>query len=1001
MSSTFKYDAHEIKELTNGGLDVILTLYPEADKKGGRWQKIQLSFENEKTPSTCIIPKTVDTDNVVIKSFSSGRSFNCFELVQEEHSLSFYEACEWIANEMGLDMGSGPSNFGQAGFEMIEAKKGQKDGEYIFEYHKKLTNYELETIGKLVEQSHCDRFNLKSCKQFTQVKSYPKDIEEHKSTNTHKYAGKTMQIITKSTDTYPILVFDYVKWQKIYQPLNKDKSFRFRYAGDKPTNFVFGLDQLDKQFDYNKKQIKKEIALAEKEERKLNDSELDPRINNVIIGSGDRDSINIFSMGFDVVWLNSETAKLDYKLKKRLFELAKDVSYCGDIDATGVEETIDLAKTHIDVKIIWLPDFLKEKTYRSKPKKDVKDLVDEMFDPINPKMVVNYFKKLVFNALPAKFWFEVKKKGGSKGYEVSNEAMLRFLHYNGFQRHKEEHSKKDDYNFVNYEKNIVRDSDETTLKNFPIKWLNEKLFPIKLIDTMHRSAQLNKDKLRRLPLLDPRYNHHGNKYQYQFYKNKIWKITPDIIFQINYGKADVDVHEDKILDQNALIQKNKFFEIFYNENKKIDIKILRKDFDFLNFMMNTSRLHWAETGLKPFQIKILELKGKYEGVDLQKRIHEVIIDMSDYKKKYQNCINEPDLTQEQNYEQRLSLINKIYAYGYMLHRHKDASKSFAPFVMDNKISENSSDSNGGSGKSLLFVKALEYAVGFKNVEEIDGSKPDLAKDKFLFDNVTKETHLVVFNDIESWFPMRILYNAITNGFSVEVKSVSKFRMASEDSPKICVLSNFGLADLERSGSTIRRLFVVPFSDYYHEKTREDLDSWEPSDDFDKRFFQDWNDKDWNDFYNFNAQCIQFVMKQDKPVKAVSDNIQKRNQQSAMGTFQFWANQYFTIDKLNSFIPMKEVKEDFSKENSKISSQKFIQKLQSWVDFKDFEYNPEEYRGAGGYIRKNIANSTQTCIYIRTPRSYIEQYEANKADIQKEDDDDDDIFNESNDERYGN
>jgi hypothetical protein len=982
--SNFKYDAQEIKELTRGGLDVILRLYPDADKKSGRWQKIILSFENEQTASACIIPETVGTENVVLKSFSSGRSFNCFELVQSEHSLTFYESCEWIANEMALEMSFGKTNFGQAGFEMIEATKDQKDGDYIFEYHQKLTNFELETLGKLVQQSHCDKFHLKSCKQFTQVKSYPKDLKDHKSTNTHKYSGKTMQIITKSTETFPILIFDYETWQKIYQPLNQDKSFRFRYAGDKPKNFVFGLNQLLKQFEHNKKDIQKKIVQAKKEEITLDDSELDPRINNLIIGSGDRDSLNIFSMDFDVVWLNSETEKLDFKLKKKLFQLAINVYYCGDIDATGVEETINLAKTHIDVKIIWLPDFLKEKTYRNKPKKDVKDLVDEMFDKNEPKKASNYFKKLVFNALPAEFWFLYTKKDGSKAYEISNEAMLRFLYYNGFQRYKEEHSKKDDYEFVNYEKNIVRESDETTLKNFPIKWLNQKLFPIKLIDTMHRSAQLNKDKLMRLPLLVPKYNHCGRSYQYQFFKNKIWKITPDDIIQINYGKAEVDVHENKIIDRNSLVQKNKFFEIFYNEDEKIDIKILRNDFDFLNFMINSSRLHWAETGLKPFKLKILDLKRNYKGEELEHKIHEVYLQSNLHRLTYKNCINEPGLSDQQNYEQRLSLVNKIYGYGYMLHRYKDASNTVAPFVMDNKISPNSTESNGGSGKSLLFVNAIEHAVGFKNVEEIDGSSPKLVDDKFLFENVKKETHVVVFNDIESWFPMRLLYNAITNGFSASVKYASKFRMASEDSPKICVLSNFGLADMERSTSTIRRIFVVPFADYYHVIKSEYLDSWEPKNDFSKRFFQDWEDKDWNDFFNLNAQCTQFVMKQDKPVQAESSNIQKRNQQSVMGTFQFWADQYFTINKLNSFIPMKEVKEDFSKENSKISSQVFSSKLKSWADFKEFELNPEEYRGADNYIRKNITNSTQTCIYIRTSQSYIDQYEANKNDVDDND-----------------
>jgi hypothetical protein len=237
-----KYDAKKILELSNGGLDIILHLYPEADKRGARWQKVILDFENENTASSQIIPKTVGTERVKIHSFSSGKSFDCFELVQEQYQLDFHESCKWVANELNLDLGDGKSQFSKASFEMKEANPDQEDGQYIFEYYPAPTNKELKVLGALVTKEICECYNLKSCKKFIQIKKYPSDKKAHKSSKTHKYAGKTMQIITKSSDDYPIFVFDYKTWQKIYQPLNTDKSFRFRYAGNKPKDFVFGLD---------------------------------------------------------------------------------------------------------------------------------------------------------------------------------------------------------------------------------------------------------------------------------------------------------------------------------------------------------------------------------------------------------------------------------------------------------------------------------------------------------------------------------------------------------------------------------------------------------------------------------------------------------------------------------------------------------------------------------------------------------------------------------------
>jgi hypothetical protein len=977
---SYKYDTTKILDLTNGGLDVILHLYPDADKVGGKWGKVILNFENENTPSSCIVAKTVGTDCVVLKSFSTGKSFNCFQLVQAEFGLEFYESCKWINDNLHLDLGDN-TNFGNAGFEMKEAEPGQKHGEYIFEYNKEFSEFELDTLGKLVKDEHCTPFRLLSCKQFTQIKEYPKDLKQHKSEKTHQYAGKTMQIITKSSETYPIFVFEYGSWQKIYQPLNADKSYRFRYAGDKPENYVFGLDVVEAKFKENQKKIEKKIAEAQKNDEKLSEKDTDPRLDQIIIGSGDRDSINIKSMGFDVVWLNSETAVVDYKLRKKLYKYAKRISYCGDIDATGVEQSIKTALQNIDIHVVWLPEKLKEYKYRGKARKDVKDFVDIFYKKDSPDYVKNYFSKLVWQSVPTKFWFEIK---GRKNFDLSMEALMRFYWYHGFYRFQEENAKKDDYTFIKLENNVVYDSDTTTLQNFPIQWLKDKLYPIKLIDYMHTTAKLNKDKLKRLPVYQPRYDHTGKDFQYQFYKNKIWKITPKEIFQIPYGKADTDVHESKIIQRDAYVQKKKYFKIFTNDKGNIDIKIVRTDNDFFNFIINTSRLHWAENGLKPFKERIKKLKAEIEDEEkLKEETEKVIQEMKAYRKKYQHCINEPGLTEQQKYEQRLSLINKLYAYGYMLHRHKEASRAFAPLIMDNKISESSQDSNGGSGKSILFVKAIQNAVGFENVVEIDGSKPDINKDKFIFDEVNKYKHAVVFNDIEPYFRMRIIYNCTTDGFKVEVKGLSKYSIPNEESPKVCTISNFGLPDYENSGSTKRRILPVPFSDYYHAQTRDDLDKHEPLNEFDKQFFQDWNEEDFNDFYNFNAQCVQFKMNQSEPVQAISENIQKRNQQSAMGTFQFWADQYFTIDNLNTFIPMNKLRDDYSKENSKLSSQKINKKLQDWCDFKGFEFNPEEYKDTSGYIKKRIGddNFMQTCLYIRTPKNYLEQYEANKADIE--------------------
>ena len=82
------------------------------------------------------------------------------------------------------------------------------------------------------------------------------------------------------------------------------------------------------------------------------------------------------------------------------------------------------------------------------------------------------------------------------------------------------------------------------------------------------------------------------------------------------------------------------------------------------YVINTSRLYWRK-----------EIEEAFATRGERKAYHEA----------HRFDIAGQGLNAEEIREQKLNLINKIFSIGYMLHRHKDPSRAWAPQAMDNKI----------------------------------------------------------------------------------------------------------------------------------------------------------------------------------------------------------------------------------------------------------------------------------------------------------------------------
>ena len=958
--SEFIYDKNEILKQTNGGLEVIKHLYPNEKLFSGGSEKkpthFNVGFCVEETPSFIIVPNTLGSDCVVVKSFKTGDTYTCFSLVMEEHGKNFGEACKWIAESIGLTLKGYTAKKGD--FEFKDATPDQKVGETYIEYNKEVSAKELAVLGPLVGENEIEIFKIRSAKSVTKIKQY---------TNHAKHGTCKKQLVTVATEDYPILIYDYGTWQKIYQPFGKytktDKNgkttkvdVRFSYAGKKPDNYVFGLDSL---IDYYHDEWKLNHYDDEKETYE--------KFKNVIIAGGDRDGLNISSLGYPVIWLNSETAKLDYKTYKLLLEIADNVCYCGDLDLTGVKETIKLALDFIHIKIIWLPNWIK-----AKKGKDVTDFTKFSYKEENPDFVKNQFTSLVYTALPARFWEEKKTKDGKvKGYDINNEALVKFLNYNGFYLYEDENA-KDDYEFIRVENGVFERIKPHQIVNFPLQFAQNKLLPIALRNAIHRSPQISDKRLSKLGKIKPTFINSERNFQRLFFENEVITVGKDAITKHSYKYNTNNVWKDAIIPHHITLAKNKSFKIFKNQQGAWDIDIYAKDNHFLNYLINTSRIHWRVCGNDPYDTQINAIKeNDLEPEEESKQIKEVLKKRNAYRKENKFNLTEKGLTPAQIAEQKLSLINKIFAWGYLLHEKKLDDKAWAVFAMDNRVSE-IGESNGGSGKSIMFDKAVKYIV--RNYKYINGGNKKLIESDFLFDGVDATTNYVVFDDLDSRFPFRSVYANITGEFVVNPKGTKAFNLLFHESPKIAFTSNFGLYSPD--DSTLRRLLIVPFSDYYHKKSDNNYEDYSPNDDFGKNLFTEFTKEEDNDYFNLAFEAIQFFLNTTTKIEAPNDNVEKRNALQTIGTdFKEWADGYFIHEeRINDFIIKTTANEDCnSKLKKTLSSHFFKKKLQEWCKYHGFIYCPpsKDYtttvsKTGAVSIRKSMEGTTQEILFLKSP-----------------------------------
>ena len=459
----------KIYDVTDHGLNIITDIFPEALSTDGKKKKFRLRT-GENTPSACLKDPSDKVDYWRVIDYGGGEGERCFSPIdiymrdknysQEKFALALHELMEQygVSEELNKKVNKPEITKRDA----TESEIGQPPRVTT---KQTFSNDELATWGPRVKAEHLKELGWAPVTTVVTTKD-------------------KITTIKKATEHYPIFVetCDYIdeqgiarQFQKVYEPKNFNKGYRFFIIGRLPQNYIFGLNALRRKFQ-------------ERGEEKFPE---------VVIVSGGSDAANCLSMGYQPVWLSSETAGLREEDLKQLEKYARRIVLVPDIDATGRRIARQLALQFPQLYIAWLTpeDMGRLHDNRGRARKDLKDFIQ--LHPHREDM-----KRLIDRAQSAHYWTKTEDKEGNTQYGILPARLNYYLAMNGFYTLRDDSRKEPIYIFIDEAK--VRRVVAKTIVNFLItqmkrdgldEALQNKLLRCRDLPTDHVSHLQERDDL--------------------------------------------------------------------------------------------------------------------------------------------------------------------------------------------------------------------------------------------------------------------------------------------------------------------------------------------------------------------------------------------------------------------------------------------------------------------------------------------------------------------------
>lgn len=856
-----------------------------------------------------------------------------------------------------------------AKYSWCEVTKKDNKGDYNFIYKKKPTDKDLLAIGRYVDAELLKRY-------------YGKSVEKYSFVGYSKKLKKDVVHIFEATDDYPIFVFDYGDFQKLYKPHELNKAFRFLYIGEKPKNFIYGLDQLqesDNEFINDDEDSAEPISPPKHKP--------DAIVKDLFKCSGESDSLNMASLGYHVYWLNSESAKMTYDDFTCVDDLCENHYQLMDLDNTGHTEAMKFALQHINVFTVYLPEFLKKKNdWRGNSCKDIKDFINIIGkDTYSTQRKVEQLKR---TAMPIKFWHKnYNDKTKEFNYNINLEYFYHFLKAHGFYTMDSKYHRRAGYCYARVQGKVIDlihpDDIKKMVKRFTKEWVRSKGLndEIAILNKLNSSNQISEGNLQELSEFKPEFVNCDKSTEYIHFKNGSIKISNNEIKKVKHselknsilGRLEInDKVISQLIDRNIRVEKKPAIEV--NATPEY-----QKLLDQLQVLKNTNKIDEREkinTTIAKFpEIDRYQVKINDEDFIFARFLKDLAhLYWREQKEKGQK------LTEKQEKEQNLALVNLLFVLGWSCSEYKDPGQPWIVFLQDMKISQ-VGQSSGRSGKSLYSL-----AIGYvRNSFYVGGRRKDITdKTEFIYDGFTRFHNNIEIDDLFEYADFNFFYTQASGKREINSKFISKQVLDYKDSGKLLVSSNYEIQNTD--SSTLARLLNAGVSDYYHEATKHNdyIESRSPLTQFGKRLYDDFTDEEWIKFYNIIAYSIQLQMRFNK-IQPPMANLEKRQLRREMTKglgkgeeFLNWANTYFVLAPdtftedyspencgyYNRLTKKQTAYDDFCKtitsaQASKYKAGQFKKSLQDYCQYYGFTFNPltmcgsEQNRKARRIMKNNV------------------------------------------------
>lgn len=549
---------NKILEKSDNGFDIIVDELPQAEVCRSN-KKAKFKIRDEHTASAGAYPPTQRRNYWVVRDYGGPegeRYFTPVSLVMWRRGLDFWPALQMLAVKYGVDCRLS-STTNKPILTQRQALPGEQEGQETLTLRDGFSSEGLTAWGHGTKPEVLQKLGWAEVQQVVKTKD-----------------GKTT--IKERTEGYPIFRQRcyYVDAQgnrawfdKVYEPHNYQKQYRFHSIGQKPQGYIFGLDAVVEEYQRNGSQ----------------------KLDSVFLVSGGSDAVACWSRGQAAVWMGSERDLFSEAAYKKMMTYCQALYNVPDTDSTGVDEGRKKALAFPEMKTVWLNDddmyHLPDK--RGNRRKDLKDYLDLHREP----GALNHLKD---RAVMARFWDYRTSQNGDTSLVLSPRRLNYYLWLQGFCTLKDDSSDKPRY--LHFDGIKVQRVFSKTIRSYFLQHAAQQGWPEALQDKLMRTNDLPTDKRSSLTEL-PEVNimRATSDAQPLFFRNCWVVVTKDKVERHSYSElSDQFVWADRIIphDYKPLPQ---MFTITRQDDGTyhIDIHADAKS-RLLQFYRGTSWLHWRK-----------------------------------------------------------------------------------------------------------------------------------------------------------------------------------------------------------------------------------------------------------------------------------------------------------------------------------------------------------------------------------------------------------------------